>query len=203
MSLNKNYFVVIILSALLFSCGEEKKEEIKPVSDLTSPEALMKEAKNLYGKNVQNMIKGFYTDSSNQFAVMTETITPDVWGINFNLMVQSGSGFESKYKSDLLPGSFKESETKIIKLPGFDYDLLYYNSLFYFMGSGGGEIFSYVVDFSKQKIYYAHLIADLQKPVSLFLSPDTDVPEIKDFFIKTFRNDYPNLALIDEDIELE
>ncbi len=29
------------------------------------------------------------------------------------------------------------------------YDLIYYNSLDYFLGSGGGEVYSYIIDFNK------------------------------------------------------
>lgn len=203
MSSNKNYIPFLIAVFLFISCGENGKKEIQPEIDLNDIVFITKQAKNIFGKNVQNVIAGNYTDTTKQFAVLTETITPDVWGINFNLMVLSSKGFEAVFYSELLPGSFKESEVKNIRMPGTSYDLIYYNSLDYFMGSGGGEIFSYIVDYKLEKTYYAHLVVEAEKPVSLYISENTSVQEIKDFFIKTFKNDYPSLTIISVDIELE
>lgn len=200
---NKNILLFILFTFILFSCGENKNHETSPVDDANDPAAVLKAAKNVYGKNVLSVLTGNYTDTTTQFAVMTETITADVWGINFNLMKKNSSVYESVYGTDILPGSFKESELKNMRLPGFDYDFVYYNSLDYFMGSGGGEIFSYIIDFKNRQTFYAHLVVEAGNPVSLFISGNTEAASIKDFFINTFKNDHPSLVLIDEDVELE
>lgn len=200
---NKTLPLFLLFALIFFNCGEDKKQDTPPVNEILDPSVLMKAAKNVYGKNVQSILTGNYTDTTTQVAVMTETITSDVWGINFNLMKKNGSVYEPVYNTDILQGSFKESELKNMRLPGFDFDFVYYNSLDYFMGSGGGEIFSYIIDFKNRQTYYAHLIADTGKPVSLYISGNSGDAGIKDFFVSTFKNDYPSLVLIDEDVELE
>jgi hypothetical protein len=195
---------VFLFAALIFiSCGENEKKESQPENNLTDSGVILKEAKKLFGENVQDIITGSYTDTSKQYAVLTETANTNVWGITFNLMGKTDKGFGSLYKSELLSGSFKESEVKNIRISGLNYDLVYYNSRDYFLGSGGGEIFSYIIDFKQKQTYYAHLIADGEKPVSLFISKNNMPQSIKDFFIKTFRNDYPAFTLVNSDIELE
>lgn len=200
---NKKLLLFLLFTFILFNCGEKEKKHTPPADESLDPAVLMKAAKTVYGKNVQSILTGNYTDTTIQCAVMTETITPEVWGINFNLMKKNGSVYEPVFNTDILQGSFKESELKNMRLPGFDFDLVYYNSLDYFMGSGGGEIFSYIIDFKNRQTYYAHLVADTGKPVSLYLSDNSGSESIKDFFVNTFRNDYPALVLIDEDVELE
>jgi hypothetical protein len=200
---NKRYFVFLFAALVFISCGENEKNENPPISELNDSEIILAAAKKIFGKNVQNIITGNYTDTSKQFVVLTETITPEIWGISFNLMVRTSTGFDSVFQSALLPGSFKDSEVRNIKLPEIKYDLVYYNSRNYFMGSGGGEIFSYIIDFNLKQTYYAHLIAEGDRPVSLFISHNTNVQKIKDTFINAFTKDYPALTIINEDIKLE
>lgn len=200
---NKKYFVFLFSALIIISCGDTDKNENQPLPDLNDSEIILAAAKKIYGKNVQNIVTGNYTDSSKQFVVLTETITPEVWGISFNLMVRTSAGFDSVFQSGLLPGSFKDSEVRNIKLPEINYDLFYYHSRDYFMGSGGGEVFSYIIDFTLKQTYYAHLIVEGDRPVSLFISHNTNVQKIKDTFINTFTKDYPALTIIAEDIELE
>jgi hypothetical protein len=71
------------------------------------------------------------------------------------------------------------------------------------MGSGGGEVFSYIIDFNKKETFYAHLVAEPEKPVYLYLSGNINNPEIKNFFIGNFKRDYPSPTLISKDIDLE
>ena len=106
------------------------------------------------------------------------------------------------FQTNLLKGSFKESLTKKIKFPAYDYELIYYNSQDYFLGSGGGEIFSYIINFKNQKTFYAHLFLEKEK-ISLFLSNNIDNSEIKNFFIANFKRDYPNLQIVSKDVNID
>ena len=104
--------------------------------------------------------------------------------------------------SRLLPGSFKGSLCDKIKFPSFDHELVYYNSKDFYLGSSGGEVFTYIINFQDQKAYKAHLISE-GKSVSLFISNNIDVPEIHNFFYSIFKRDYPNLKIVDKDVELK
>ena len=70
------------------------------------------------------------------------------------------------------------------------------------MGSSGGEIISYVINFTSKEIYYAHLIVRKNTPVYLFLSHNIKVPGLQSFFISNFKRDFPKLALVDNDINI-
>lgn len=85
----------------------------------------------------------------------------------------------------------------------FDYELIYYNSQDYFLGSGGGEVYSYLINFNEGKTYFAHLVDEPGKSASLFLSENIDIIEVKNFFISNFKRDYPAVKLIQKDIVLK
>lgn len=202
MSSNKIIFSFFIFSLVLFfySCAE-KKENPTPAKDYDNPAIANAEAKAILGNNVKFAYKGkFDEDSAIELVAGTEISNKNEWGIRFEFLKEKDNKFEKIYESGLLQGSVKESITKKIKFPSFDYELIYYNSSDYFLGSGGGEVFCYIVDFNKHDVFYAHLIQD--KGISLFLSNNIDNPDIKNFFISLFRKDYPNLKLISKDIDL-
>jgi hypothetical protein len=90
-----------------------------------------------------------------------------------------------------------------IKFSSIDYDLVYYNSQGYFMGSGGGEVFSYIVDLENKQVYSAHLVVESQSSTYLFISDNTQIKELINFFTLTFKKDYPSLTIVDDDIVVE
>jgi hypothetical protein len=85
----------------------------------------------------------------------------------------------------------------------FKYEMIYYDSQDYFMGSGGGEVFTYIIDLNDRSAYYAHFYTTPDKPVSLYLSPNVIKPGIRDFLIKNFQKDYPSLQIVNKDIDLD
>ena len=90
-----------------------------------------------------------------------------------------------------------------IKFSSIDYDLVYYNSQGYFLGSGGGEVFSYIIDFENKQVYYAHLVVESPTETSLFISDNTQNKELVNFFTLTFNKDYPTLKIVKDDIVVE
>ena len=205
---NKYIHLALIIGLVLsfYSCGGEKKsapEKIEPSKDFNNPAIVTSEARDLLGSDMKFAYKGnFDDDPVIEIAAGTETETKVVWGIRFYLMKVEKNGLKKIYQTDLLKGSFKESLTKKIEFPSFDYELIYYNSQDYFMGSGGGEIFSYIIDFKNQKTFYAHLFSEGDK-ISLFLSNNIDNIEIKNFFIANFKRDYANLNIVPKDVDID
>lgn len=204
MSSNKKYYlVVLILSLILFSCNEKEKETPENKPDLNSPEAVLKEAKKVVGNDAQITVAGHYDqDTTKEFAVGTEINKPDVWGIRFYLLKKEGSGLKADDSTGLLEGSFTDALVRKEKLASSDYDMLYYNSLDYYLGSGGGEVFAYMVDFREKQTYYAHLFTEKGSRISLFISDNT-TPEVKNYFLSVFKKDYPNLRIVVKDIDLD
>lgn len=204
--LSNNFFIkTLLICVILFSlisCSD--KEEKIPIIDYQNKAQLLEIVKKHYNKDVQFVFGGAFDETGkNLIAVGREIENNDDWGIKFILLEKSGDDFETKYESDLLDGSFKESFINKIKFSSFDYELLYYNSQNYFIGSGGGEIFAYIVDYENKQIYYAHLVVESAKPASLFISDNSENREIRNFFTLNFKRDYPDLKLVDDDIIIE
>ncbi len=193
---------MILLLAGLISCSE-KKEKI-PALDFENKTQLLEIVKKYYNKDVQVVIGGMFDETGKKFeAAGTEINNNDAWGIKFTFLEQSGNEFIPKFETDLLDGSFKDCFVDKIKFPSIDYDLVYYNSQGFFLGSGGGEIFSYIIDFENKQVYYAHLVVELPNEPSLFISDNTENKELVSFFTLTFKKDYPSLKIVKDDIVTE
>jgi len=192
----------LVILPILISC--EKGEDALPRIDFDNKIQLIELSKKVLGDEVVTAFGGFFDNSPRKkIAVVIETDENIDWGIKFVLLEEAKGKLVSSFQSKVLSGSHKESFLDKIKFPSYDYELLYYNSQGYFMGTGGGEIYSYIVDFENQEIFYAHLVMEARKPVSLFLSPNILNKDVKNFFLQVFKKDYPNLRLVDKDITLE
>lgn len=204
---NKIFFLIIFSSAVIFySCGNNKSNN-QPVvisPNYNDPALVMQQAVSILGNSVKFAYKGtFDNDSTVEIAAGIEERGPKVFGIKFYLLKESQGKFNIAYESPLLNGSFKECLIKKIKFPLLSYELIYYNSQSFYLGSGGGEIFSYIINYKDSKVYYAHFISNPQNPVALYVSNNIDMENIKNFFIANFKRDYPTLKLIDKDIILK
>jgi hypothetical protein len=71
------------------------------------------------------------------------------------------------------------------------------------MGSGGGEVFSYIIDLENKQVYSAHLVVESQSATYLFISDNTQNKELINFFTLTFKKDYPGLTIVEDDIVLD
>lgn len=206
LSIRKLSYAATLFSVFaIFSCGEKStdKDVVQPLKNLDDQEILLEETKKVLGDSIDFAKKGeFVKDSLNEVAAAMEISERDIWGIKFFLLNISGNELNKTFETNVLDGSLKGSRLEKINIEGYDYDLLYYNSLDYFLGSGGGEIFSYIIDFNEQKTFYAHLVTDKKRGILLHLSENITSPSIKDFFLKNFKKDYPSLTLVTNDIDL-
>jgi hypothetical protein len=202
---NKNllYAVSIFLVIIIITSCSDKGEKV-PVLDYNNKAQLLEVVKKHYNPNAVFATGGIFDDSGKQMiGVGIEVENNEDWGIKFALLQTVDEHLTVKFESELLDGSFKESLIDKIKFSSFGNELLYYNSQSYFMGSGGGEIFSYIVNFNDKEIYYAHLVVEPSNVTSLFISDNTENKEIKNFFNLTFKKDYPNLKIVTDDIIFE
>jgi len=197
------YLILVSFVVLVSSCGD-KGDDVLPRIDFENKIQLIELSKRVLGNEVVTAFGGFFDESPRKkIAAVIETDENIDWGIKFVLLEENKGKLETIFQTRILPGSHRESFLDKIKFPSFEYELLYYNSQGYFMGTGGGEVYTYVVDFDNKEIYYAHLINEARKPISLFISANTTNKDVKNFFIQIFRKDYPNLKLVDQDITLE
>jgi hypothetical protein len=202
---NKIFTGILITSlAFLISCGDSDEKKVKaPLKDYNDPSVQLREAKSFLGNNAKITFLGnFDKDKKEELVAGLEINNKDEWGIKFTAIDITKEKPEKLFETNLLEGSIEESRIEKLNLSGKDYDLLYYNSRDFFMGSGGGEVFSYIIDFNEKQTYYAHLIAD-NKKVALFLSDNIEDDKVRQFFMNTFKNDFPSYVLIEQDIEYE
>lgn len=165
---------------------------------------MLEVAKRFFNENTSHAFGGVFDESGKETIIAgIELNDPKQWGIKFYQLKKNDNELEAIYETRLLDGSFKESQIDKIKFPMRDYEMIYYNSKGYYMGSGGGEIISYIIDFEKKEVYYAHLVSEAEIPPSLYISPNTQDRYIREFFYSYFKRDYPKLRLVDEDISLD
>ncbi len=197
---------MIIFTILVFySCGgnvkEKNKEEI--IAKYKDSKYALAQAKKILGNNVKFAYSGkFDSGQGLEVAAGTEIKNSNKLGIRFYLLNLQGDNLVTSFQTKILNGSFQQCLIQKIKFPWFDHELIYYNSQDFFMGSGGGEIISYVINFTSKEVYYAHLIVRKNIPVSLYLSNNIKIPGLKSFFISNFKRDFPKLALIQDDMSI-
>lgn len=204
LSVKKIIWLIAAASLIaLVSCGKEESKE--PVDNLLDDSASVYSlAESVIGEAAAFASKGnFNTDTLDEIAAGVEIVEGDTWGLKFYLLNKVDDGYKIAYQSDVMEGSFEDALTRNIKFPNYEYELLYYNSQKYFLGSGGGEIFSYIIDFEKKQIYYAHFVSIPRKRNGLYLSSNIKDESLRSFFISNFKRDFPDLTLMTEDISLE
>ena len=187
---------------VIISCSD--RQEKIPVVDFQNNAQLLEIVKKHYNKEAQVAFGGMFDETGKQFiAAGLEINNSNDWGIKFVFLEKTGDELKVIYETEILDGSFKESFINKIKFASLDYDLLYFNSQGYFMGSGGGEVFSYIIDLEEKQVYYAHLVVESETATSLFVSDNTINKELVNFFTVTLKKDYPNLIIVNEDTFVE
>ena len=184
----------LLIFIFIISCSD--KHEKIPVIEYGNKTQVLDVVKKHFNKDVDIAFGGMFDETGKQFIVTGREINnSDDWGIKFAFIEKSGDEFDLKYETDLLEGSFKECFVDKIKFASIDYDLVYFNSQGYFLGSGGGEVFSYIIDLENKQVYYAHLVIESETSTSLFISDNTKNKELLNFFTMTFKKDYPGLKM--------
>ena len=191
----KLFFPFIIL-LFLFSCGKKEDKSI----NLDDPATVKNIANKVLSADIKFSTTGNFT--FNKYASIvagTEFTGKDKWGISFNLIEKEDGEFKAVYKTDVLDGSFDKCIVDKIKLSSFGGEMIYYNSKDYFIGSGGGDVYSYIIDFRTKEIFSAHLTVGRSAYASLALSDNIEDKLIRQFFISYFKKDYPSLRVIQSD----
>lgn len=204
MSSNKLFNTsLILLIIFLINCSGKKEKSI-PKFNFEDKNQVLEIVKNHFDKDISMVFIGNF-DNSNQLSVVAcaEKMDSINWGIKFYHLSQNNNHIECKYETDILIGSLKESMIDKIKIADKPFELIYYNSLNFFMGTGGGEIYSYIIDLNEKQLYYAHFVNDIEYPASLFISDNTKDLKLRNFIISDFKRDYPNLKIVDKEIKLD
>lgn len=199
----KLLFLLIFAFLSLLNCGD-REDDVLPRIDFENKIQLIQISKNALGDEVVSAFGGFFDESSRKkIAAVIETDENIDWGIKFILLEEKKGKLETIFQTKILAGSHRESFLDKIKFPSFDYELIYYNSQNYFIGSGGGEIYAYIIDFENKEVFSAHLVAEPRKLPLLYVSQNTQNKDVKNFLIQIFKKDYPDLKITEQDVTLE
>ena len=199
MLLNNAYKIIGILLTLLFLTGCGKKDS-KPVN-YNDMRAIKNLAAQLIDKEIKFVTSGnFSSEETISIVAGTEVSGKNQWGISFSLIEKIDDEFIVVYDTGLLEGSFNNSIVDKMKLSSFKGEMIYYNSKDFYLGTGGGDVCLYIINFSNKEIYYAHLIVQKSAGVLLYLSENIEDPMIRKFFIRYFKKDYSALRIIKSDL---
>ena len=199
MLLNNTYKIIGILLTLLFLTGCGKKDS-KSVN-YNDMRAIKNLAAQLIDKEIKFVTSGnFSSEETISIVAGTEVSGKNQWGISFSLIEKIDDEFIVVYNTGLLEGSFNNSIVDKMKLSSFKGEMIYYNSKDFYLGTGGGDVFLYIINFSQKEIYYAHLIVQKSAGVLLYLSENIEDPMIRKFFIRYFKKDYSALRIIKSDL---
>ena len=197
--LNKINKIIGIILLLLFLVGCGKKES-KTVN-YNDKRAIKNLAAQLIDKEIQFIASGnFSSERTKSIVAGTEVSGENQWGISFTLIEKVDDEFKVVYNTGLLEGSFDKCIVDKMKLSSFKGEMIYYNSRDFYLGTGGGDVFLYIINFSEKEIYYAHLIVQKSAGVLLYLSENIEDPMMRKFFIRYFKKDYSTLRIIKSDL---
>lgn len=209
LSLNKKLLAGIFFLFLLtlIGCDRDSKNPSTPIEDyLSDNQKLLAHLKTNFDPQTEvALYSQFDTDSSKEILAIKESrqggTKTDKWGLKIQLL--SKDSLKKKDEVFLPEMSTTESICTTQRLDSISYDLFYYNSGSFYIGSSGGEIFAYLVDFPQKQTYYTHLTISPNKPAALFFSKNCGEQKVKDFFLNLFKLDYPGLVVVQKDISSE
>lgn len=201
---DKKIILSLILSVILllsFSC--DKKKSI-PKLDFNDSKQVLEILKNHFNKNVAKVFIGNF-DNENQLSVIAcvEVCDSISCGVNFYHLKQEKGEIVVLYETGFIEGQLKDYQLEKIKVSDFPYEMVYFNSGSYYMGSAGGEVFSYLIDFNQRQVYYAHFVNDIEHQYELFISENTTDIKLRNFFIATFKRNFNKVKVVDKDIKLD
>ncbi len=190
------HLLFVTLIFMTISCN--KGYEPPPHNLFEDQGQVLQVARKTVSERVTFAVSGYFeSDSVKSICAGVEETSNNQFGIKFSLVSWKEGEFVSQYTSSLLEGSFDGCIVDKIKFSEIPNELIYYNSKSYFMGSGGGEVFLYVIDLNKRKVYSAHLITASHGSATVEISDNIDIPMLRTFFVSYFRRDYPSLRVIE------
>lgn len=191
---------LVLLIFFLISCSEKKKNPTLNYEDSNQVLLILNEN---FDKDISKVFIGKF-DNQNEISVVAFAEKDDSlnWGIKFYHFYQKDDGIICNFETNVLEGTLRDIIIEKIKIKNMPFEMIYYNTSDYFMGSAGGEIFAYIINFNDKEIYSAHFVNDYDTPASLFISDNTDI-YIRNFFISNFKKEFPKLKIVDKDIKLD
>jgi len=191
-----NYYKFIGITIILLSiigCGNKNDQQV----NFDDPRSVRNIANNTIDETIRFSVSGYFSsDIIRSIVAGTEKSEKSKMGISFSLIEKVDDEFKVVYNTGVLDGSFNKCIVDKMKFSSDGIEMIYYNSQDYFLGTGGGDVYLYVINFGEREVYYGHLIAERSSGTSLFLSENLTDPMLRRFFISYFKKDYAALRII-------
>lgn len=191
-----NYYKFIGITIILLSiigCGNKNDQQV----NFDDPRSVRNIANNMIDETIRFSVSGYFSsDTIRSIVAGTEKSEKSKMGISFSLIEKVDDEFKVVYNTGVLDGSFNKCIVDKMKFSSDGIEMIYYNSQDYFLGTGGGDVYLYVINFAEREVYYGHLIAERSSGTSLFLSENLTDPMLRRFFISYFKKDYAALRII-------
>jgi len=186
--------IIILLS--IISCGKKNDQHV----NFDDPRSVRNIANNMIDETIRFSASGYFSsDTSRSIIAGTEKSEKSKMGISFSLIEKVDDEFKVVYNTGVLEGSFNKCIVDKMKFSSDGIEMIYYNSQDYYLGTSGGDVYLYVINFAEREVYYGHLIAERSSGTSLFLSENLIDPMLRRFFISYFKKEYTALRIINSD----
>jgi hypothetical protein len=198
----KLFYALCFLVIVMFSgCGKNDKNQEQPVSFKTEDERIVEFVNNTYHCKEAKVLKGVYKPNYELFAVVYEINSGTDFGIKFMLAHIHADSVIVDYNSNLVDGAVNQSVFERVNVTGKGYDLVYYSSSDYFMGSGGGEVFTYVIDFNEPSLAYGHLYISGEGAPKFYIPSTVEDKSIREFLIRRIKSDFSDIKPVSQDFK--
>ena len=198
MLLNNYYNLIgtIIILLSIISCGKKNDQHV----NFDDPRSVRNITNNMIDETIRFSASGYFSsDTSRSIIAGTEKSEKSKMGISFSLIEKVDDEFKVVYNTGVLEGSFNKCIVDKMNFSSDGIEMIYYNSQDYYLGTSGGDVYLYVINFAEREVYYGHLIAERSSGTSLFLSENLIGPMLRRFFISYFKKDYIALRIINSD----
>jgi hypothetical protein len=186
----------------LIISGCTKKENNVPQNSLKSDDERIIEFINAqYHCKEVKILNGVFKPNINGFAAVYEVNAGTEFGIKFMLAHIQSDSIVVDYNSKLVDGAVNQSIFERVRITDNSSDAVYYNSSGYFMGSGGGEVFAYVVDFNETTVSFGHVYVTGENQPKLYIPATVKDKETRNFLLNKVRVDFPNVKLVNQDFK--
>ena len=200
----KHYLVLSALLTLLIltGCGENGKPgspgEHQPATALN----LKDKVQMIYGDIFDTLLVERTSKNEAESVIGGRSFNSvKEYGVKFTAFTGKREQVQVLYRTPLLEGQVKEGEVSFRDFSGIPYKILVYSTGSYFYGNSGGEVFLYLIDFAKKRVYASHYGFDMDNEAKLFIDPKLQNKEMVNFISAYFRKDFPPFQVVNRDFE--
>jgi hypothetical protein len=200
-----NYFFCILALLIFYSCEKSNQDPAPLAEKLSRIDSLSLRFPNLNPKalsvvtgEIITALEGNFSNAKDVvYAVLIDDQTKNLCHLKIKFIRKFDTYYQAAYSSPSLEGIKKSFGLEKAILPGLSYQLLYFDSGGYYLGSGGGEIFSYLIDAEMARTYSALLRIGDGNPPQILIPRSCNRIEVRNYFIKKLQGLYPEAAVRD------